>query len=306
MESIFGNAGLGCWAFGSGYWKNQPIGKSKGTIQKALDLGITHFDTAQAYGNGISEQIVGQQLRKRRESLTIASKSFIPDTNDMERQIEKSLRRMCMDYLDLYYLHWPRREGYDLRPAMESMERARERGLIKAIGVSNFSSEQMIQVLEVGTVDVLQLCYSPLWIREAERSIPFCKSHNISTVGYSILAQGVMSGKFTTPPEDQRSHLVYCSPEVWPATEKLLSQWKSIAHELNLSMTALTVSWCKQREEIATPLLGARTKEQLEEQLLGFSFTIPQEQYNTLNRLVDDLLLHTPKEITNQFNHKVL
>ncbi len=306
MVNTIGSVGLGCWAFGSGYWKNQPLGKSRGTIQKALDWGVTHFDTAQAYGNGISEQIVGQQLRKQRETLTIASKSFIPDTNNMERQIEKSLRRMCLDYLDLYYLHWPRREGYDLRPAMESMERARERGLIKGVGVSNFSPEQMNQVLTVGTIDALQLCYSPLWSRESTYGVPFCKSHSIPTVGYSILAQGVMTGKFTTPPTDQRENLVYCSKEMWNHTEKLLVRWKAIAQELNISMTALTVSWCKQKQEIGTLLLGARNREQLEEQLIGVSFTIPEKQCNALNTLVNEIALNIPNGVTNQFNHRVV
>ncbi len=305
MENITGSVGLGCWAFGSGYWKDQPLGKSRGTIQKAVDWGITHFDTAQAYGNGISEQIVGQQLRNQRETVTIASKSIIPDTNDMERQIEKSLRRMGMEYLDLYYLHWPRREGYDLRPAMEGMERARARGLIKGVGVSNFSPEQMNQVLTVGTIDALQLCYSPLWTRERTYGIPFCKNHAIPTVGYSILAQGVMTGKFTVPPTDQREHLVYCSKEMWHHTEKLLTSWREIADELGISMTALTVSWCNQKEEIDTLLLGARNRDQLEEQLRGMSFTIPEEQYQKLNIIVDELLTHTPEKASNQFDHRV-
>ncbi len=306
MVNTIGSVGLGCWAFGSGYWKNQPLGKSRGTIQKALDWGITHFDTAQAYGNGISEQIVGQQLRKQRETLTIASKSFIPDTNNMERQIEKSLRRMCLDYLDLYYLHWPRKEGYDLRPAMESMERARERGLIKSVGVSNFSPEQMDQVSTVGTIDALQLCYSPLWTRERTAGVPFCKSNSIPTVGYSILAQGVMTGKFAVPPTDQRENLVYCSKEMWSHTEKLLTCWQDVARELNISMTALTVSWCNQRKDIDTLLLGARNREQLEEQLSGLSFTIPKEQYSKLNTLVDEMRINTPERVTNQFNHRVV
>lgn len=303
MTKIYGKAGLGCWAFGSGYWSNQPVSDSKNTIAKALDLGITHFDTAQAYGNGTSEQIVGQALRKDRGNVTIASKSFIPDSNNMEGQVEKSLKRLNINFIDLYYLHWPRKEGYDLRPAMESLERCRSRGLIGAIGVSNFSTDQMKSVMQVGTIDAHQLCYSPLWIREGNALFDFCASHNIATLGYSILAQGIMCGKFTNPPTDVRKNLAYASGESWPVVTELLEQWRLVANELKVSLTTLTVAWAGQR--LDTPLLGARNPEQLTDQWKGIVLDIPKAFMKRLDKSTEKADKLIAQGSTNQFNHQV-
>lgn len=305
-QSPYGVAGLGCWSFGSDYWADQSTHNSKRTIATALDLGITHFDTAQVYGSGTSEQIVGQALRKVRGSVTIASKSLIPDTNDMERQVEKSLRRIGTEYLDLFYIHWPRKRGYDMRPALDSLQRCLDRQLIGSIGVSNFSKEELSLAIQVAPVQVLQLCYSPLWTREGETLFTLCKEAGVTTVGYSILAQGIMCGKFTEPPKDIRGNLVYANPQVWPRVGELLNRWSAVAQELNTSLTALTIGWALHSKGVDIPLLGARTSKQLLEQWEGTTLTISPEIMDILNKEAAVIDRAIAKEYTNQFNHRVI
>src|SRR5215510_4851132 len=151
------------------------------TMEAALQHGITHFDTASDYGDGDSELLIGQFLRGRRDKVYLASKA---DTDDMSAvlmldMVNKSLARLQTDVIDLYYIHWPRK-GRDMRPLMEGLETARSQGKIKAIGVSNFSVEQMQQVAEVGRIDANQLCYNLLWRFDEAKVIPYCRANNIA------------------------------------------------------------------------------------------------------------------------------
>ena len=117
----------------------------------------------------------------------------------MLAQIDQSLVRLQTDVIDLYYIHWPR-QGQDLRPWMEGLEAARQQGKIRAVGVSNFSVDQMAQVATVGRIDAHQLCYNLVW-RFAERAvIPYCREQQIAVTTYSSVAQGVLTGKFPRHP----------------------------------------------------------------------------------------------------------
>src|SRR5262245_56265899 len=145
------------------------------TMEAAVAHGITHFDTASGYGGGRSEELIGQFLSGRREQVFLASKAAIDemDAGLMLAQVDKSRQRLQTDQIDLYYIHWPR-SGKDLRPLMEGLEKARRQGKIGAIGVSNFSVEQMRQVGEVGQINAHQLCYNLFWRFDEREVIPYC------------------------------------------------------------------------------------------------------------------------------------
>src|SRR5258706_16256193 len=152
---------LGCWTFGPDQWTGKQDANLLTTMETALDLGIGHFDTAADYGDGYSERLLGRFLKGRREAAFVASKA---DTDDiraavMLEQVQRRLERLQTDFIDLYYIHWPRK-GKDLRPLMEGLETALSRGLIGAIGVSNFSVEQMAQIHEVVTIHAHQPWYN--------------------------------------------------------------------------------------------------------------------------------------------------
>ena len=116
-------------------------------------------------------------------------------------EVDGSLKRLQTDYIDLYYIHWPK-AGRDMRREMEGLEKARRQGKIRAVGVSNFSAAQMRQVQEVGAIDAHQLGYNLLWRYAEEEVLPFCAEHKIAAVTYSTLAHGILAGKFA---RDSRS-----------------------------------------------------------------------------------------------------
>lgn len=213
--------GLGCWVFGAGQWQGQAKAELMVAMAAALEHGITHFDTASGYGSGLSEEVVGQFLVGKRDQVFLASKAALDqmDARRMVEQVDKSLARLQTERIDLYYIHWPR-SGKDMRPLMEGLELARQQGKIRAIGVSNFSVEQMAQVAEVGRLDACQLGYNLFW-RVGEREvIPYCREQGIALITYSSIAQGILTGKFPRElqlqPGDQRSGIILFDPQIWP------------------------------------------------------------------------------------------
>ena len=176
-----------------------------GAIEAAYDAGIRHFDTAGGYGDGHSEEIYGRFLEGRRPEIFLASKSNPTETTAaaMTAEIDASLRRLKTDYIDLYYIHWPR-SGADMRPRMEALEAARAQGKIRAAGVSNFSVAQMREVQEAGRIDAHQLGYNLIWRYAEDDLIPFCAEHDIAVVTYSTLAHGILTGKFGRDPGPPR------------------------------------------------------------------------------------------------------
>ena len=301
--------GLGCWAFGDNYWSledsNEWRRNAIRTIHAALNAGIRHFDTAQGYGGGISEQITGQQLRKFRASVSIASKTFNRPADTVVKGIEKSLRRLCTDYIDIFYIHWPK-PGRDMRPLIEALEKARKSGLIRAIGVSNFSAEQIEPLLSAGRIDYCQFGYSLLWRQPEINQIPFCRTHGIRTVTYSSLAQGVLAH----PPEwieklpksDPRRKLLFLQPRVYQQTKSILLELQRIAGRLNLTPAQLALAWNLSREWNRYTLFGARTRGQAEECSRSADIKLPAEAQEQMDALTAPLLQLWPAA-ENIFGH---
>lgn len=291
--------GLGCWVFGGLQWGGQEDEDSRRAMQAAYESGINHFDTAAAYGRGHSEEIVGEFLRDKREDIYLATK-FFPSEQTAEfvqQQLEASLERLQTDYVDLYYIHWPV-TGKDLRPVMEGLEQARAAGKIKAIGVSNFSVEQMEQVSEAGTIDAHQLCYNLFW-RFAERDIiPYCMEHNIAVITYSSIAQGILTGKFPREPQfregDQRGKTVFFQPEVWPHVYEGVEQLKTLAAECGRSLTHLAIRWILEQPGITVELVGARDEAQMQENAAALEGDIPAEVFARMTEISAEVMRHIP------------
>ncbi|MFP4266755.1 MAG: aldo/keto reductase [Spirochaetaceae bacterium] len=310
MNSFASTLGLGCWAFGGDYWKEQSHRESVATIRKALEEGIDHFDTAGAYGNGRSEQIVGQQLKRVRDGVTIATKGLYHPPEDMEAGIEKSLRRLLTDRIDIYYIHWPK-PGVDLRPMMEALEKARAKGLIRHIGVSNFSPEQISPLLEAGNIDYCQFGYSLIW-RVAEKSlIPFCGHKNIRMVTYGSLGEGLLAGENRLPSnlsdEDPRKKLVFSEPGVIERVERVLMEIFKIAQEMGITPAQLALMWNLSRHWADTVLFGARNQRQLKENLhvqdRFHESGIGASVEGRLDELTGDLIRMFPDD-ENVFGHR--
>ena len=156
---------MGCWALaGDATWGPQDMAESVATVHAALDAGVNLFDTAEGYGGGDSESALGQALLGRRHEAVIATKVSRANlsADEVRRACENSLQRLRTDYVDLYQIHWPSRT-VPLPETMEALERLREQGKVRAIGVCNFGLQDLSDLLAIGWPETNQLPYSLLW-----------------------------------------------------------------------------------------------------------------------------------------------
>ncbi len=297
--------GLGCWALGGGYWGEQDHKDSVKTIQAALRAGINHFDTAPVYGSGRSEQVTGQQLKRARERVIIATKSMYLPGNGVLNSIERSLKRMCTDYIDIFYIHWPK-TGKDMRPMMEALEGARSSGKIRAIGVSNFSVAEMEKIGEAGRIDILQSGYNLLWRRAEKEIIPFCKKNNIAFTAYSPLAQGILTGKFERilrfKSGDLRARIIFFEQNIWPDVYNSVEKLKSVAEESGIPLASLVLKWTSSRPGITGIAAGARTRKQIEDNTACYIKKIDTVVLDGITKISDEINRIMP-EADNIFRH---
>ena len=290
--------GLGCWPFGGG-WGTQEDEDSRGAIRAALDAGINHFDSAQAYGSGRSERLVGEVLAPVRAKVFIATKTGAnANPGAMEAAVNVSLERLKTDAIDLFYIHWPRK-GVDLRVVMEGLERARAAGRIRAIGVSNFSVEQMETVQQVGRIDAHQLCYNLFWRFPERELLPFCRQHKIAVVTYSSIAEGMLTGKFgperpAFPAGDHRAGTAYFDPAVYPHCHAGVEKLKAIAQEAGRELVHLAIRWVMSRPGVTTVLVGARRADQVQRNVGAVAGDIPASVFERMTAVSDEVMKHVP------------
>ena len=269
-------------------------------MQAAFDGGVRHFDTGAGYGAGHSEELYGQFVRPRRDELFIASKAN-PDeatAQSMYDQVTGSLRRLGLDKIDLYYIHWPR-TGWDMRPTMEGLERARAEGKIGAVGVSNFSVAEMEQVREVGTIDAHQLGYNLTWRFLEADVIPYCAQHGIKVLCYSTMAHGILTGKFRRDPGlrdgDQRHRILPFRADVWPHVYEGVEKLKAIAAELDRPLAHLAVRWTLAQPGINAVIIGGRNAEQVAAVTPSLAGAIPGEAMARITAISDEIVKHMPR-----------
>jgi len=289
--------GFGTWVIGGNDWGLQSDSDSIGALKEGLGCGCTHIDTAQAYGHGHAEDLIGKVIGKHREKLFIASKTICRPPEKIEQVVQLSLRRMKTDYLDLYYIHWPS-SRLEHAPVMEILQKLKNQGLIRAVGVSNFSVAQMIDCMRAGPIDVHQVCYSLLW-RWPERDVlPFCKNNGIQIVTYSTLAQGILTGKFARDAVfdkgDHRSHNVFFEPNVWPYVYDGVMAMQAVAQLEGVSLASLAVQWVLQKEIVLSSLVGARNALQARQNASLLDIGVSDAALKRLTEISDSIKAYIP------------
>jgi aryl-alcohol dehydrogenase-like predicted oxidoreductase len=240
-------------------------------IRAAYDAGITTFDTAEVYGSGHSERIVGNALYDVRDRVVIATKVFSNHLkyNQVIDACHGSLKNLKTDYIDLYQIHWPPgsfgAKKVPLEETMRAMTDLKAQGKIRAIGVSNFSSSQLEEAATFGRIDSLQPPYSLFWRKVETDALPYCRENNITVLAYSSMAQGLLTGKFgpdhTFAKGDHRFRNKLFQPEnyrrVWKALEKL----DPIAAANHITLGQLALAWIISQPGVCA-IAGARNPEQ--------------------------------------------
>lgn len=282
---------LGCWVFAGGRtWGEQADSDSIRTVHAALDVGINFFDTAEGYGSGYSETILGRALEERRSRAVIATK--VSESNAAEADViaacDRSLQRLQTDYIDLYQLHWPSRE-VDLAETIGALERLQQQGKIRTYGVCNFGPEDLAELLSVGSPVSNQLPYNLLWRAIEYEIIPTCMEHDIGILCYSPLAQALLTGKYRSADDvpGGRARTKHFSSERPDArhgeagreaeTFAAIHELESIAEAASVSLVDLAIQWLAHQPGVASVLAGARRPSQVIANARSLGCPVPED-----------------------------
>ncbi len=272
---------LGTWVTGGWAWGGAEDKESVRAILRALELGINFIDTAPVYGFGHSESVIGQALKEwgRDGNTVIATKCGLDwdEKQNIQRncsaerirfEVDESLKRLGVDRIDLYQLHWPDTKT-PFQESMEALMKLRDEGKIRYIGLSNFSKDQIAECLSAGEVHSLQPPYN-LFERGAEKDLlPFCLEQNIGTLGYGGLCRGLLTGKFsgdeTFPKGDLRRGDPKFKPDRFKQYVKAVNALKEIAAGYGKTVGQFALRWALQQPGLTTIIAGARTTAQVED-----------------------------------------
>ena len=277
--------GLGTWAMGgSGWqfsWGPQDDAQSTGAIQRAVERGINWIDTAPAYGLGHSEEIVGGALRGMAQRPLIATKcSRVWDergtlgsslrAESIQREAESSLRRLQVDVIDLYQIHWAMPEE-DLEEGWTAVAELIRQGKVRYGGVSNFNVAQLERIRKIHPIASVQPPYSML-VRGVEKDLlAYCATHQIGVICYSPMYKGLLSGRFNrerlrhlAEDDHRRRDPRFQEPQI-SANLKLAEGLSRIAEGEGKTLAELAIAWVLRRPEVTAAIVGARSASQVDE-----------------------------------------
>lgn len=270
---------LGCWPFAGGkVWGHQENSDSVATVHAALDAGITTFDTAEGYNDEHhSETVLGDALKGRRSEAVIATKisgSHMAE-GEVEAACDASLKRLGTDVIDLYQIHWPNHD-IPIEETYRGLEDLVQKGKVRALGVCNFATTDLSDLLTVGSIVTDQLPYSLIW-RAIENSIlPKTNEEGIGIVCYSPLSQGLLTGRYSSADEvpdglsrsrlfksDRSPHSQHTDSGAEDEVFAVIDEVTKVANELGEPMANVALAWVRQQKGVATLLVGARNTEEL-------------------------------------------
>jgi aryl-alcohol dehydrogenase-like predicted oxidoreductase len=283
--------GIGAWAIGGGNWEfgwgAQDDSESIAAIRAGLDRGINWIDTAAAYGLGHSETVVGRAIKGITKRPYIFTKcSLVWDESgkishnlqaaSIRREAEASLRRLEVDSIDLYQIHWPAWSGNpegaspgSIEEAVGEMAKLKAAGKIRNIGVSNFSASQMQRALNVAPITSLQPPYSLLFTDAETSMLPFALSHHIGVIVYSPMASGLLSGAMTReriaglPEDDWRKRNPNFQEPLLSRNLRLVEILRSIGQRQNATPGEVAIAWTLRNPAVTGAIVGVRSAQQV-------------------------------------------
>ena len=301
--------GLGTWAIGGGGWSfgwgPQDDEESVATIRYALEQGVNWIDTAPVYGLGHSEEVVGKAIKGLREKVIIATKCGLVwgkrgkisgrlKGESTRREVEESLRRLDIEVIDLYQIHWPDPDR-EIEEAWSTMADLVKEGKVRYIGVSNFNIEQLERIRSIHPVASLQPPYSILNRGIEDELLNYCQAHDIGVIVYSPLECGLLTGKYTKesiqnlPEDDWRrtKNPHFRKPEL-SANLKLVEELRPIAERNGRTIAQLAVARVLHRPEVTAAIVGARHPSQIEETSLAAEWMLSKEDIAAIEVLLEE------------------
>lgn len=288
--------GLGTWQFGSkgwGFGTDFHKADAISIVHKALELGINVIDTAEAYGFGKSERIIGEALKEYDREKIIISTKFLPmviSPSAVVRALNKSLKRLQTDYIDIYLIHWP--APWLIGRVLNHMEKMVDEGLIRYIGISNFNLKRLQNAqkkMHNHRVQVNQVNFSIAKNKAENDLLPYTQREKITLMAYSPLGQGWLTGKYTAgnPPKGirRRNRLFY--KRNFKRGEQLLSIIRKIAEDHQVTMAQIALNWViKNPSVIAIP--GAKNVAQLEGNVGSTEFELTNDEIDRIKKALKE------------------
>lgn len=288
----------GTWGIGGGTdWAGSNDAAALSALSAALDFGVNLIDTAPVYGLGHSETLVGQALKGRRCDVILATKCGLVregtwnvhnlTPSSVRREVEDSLRRLQTDYIDIYQLHYPDPKT-PLSETLAELERLRQAGKIRFIGVCNFNAELLAQAARLCPICTVQNQYSLLCKKSAESVFETCKKYAIGFMGYGPLAGGILSGKYAKEPnlrrcDARRYFYKFYKGEAFFAASLRTGRLRALADKYKVSPAAVAINWSLNRPEVNGVLCGMRTPKQVQDNVQALTFSLTAEEVSFLN-----------------------
>ena len=316
LDKPVSRMGLGTWAIGGGsaWGGDKDLQESIATIRKAPELGVNLIDTAPGYNFGNSERILGEALKgMNREEVVIITKfgvvwdregSLFNKVNGRQLywnlsresildEIDKSLERLGVDYVDVYMSHWQSVEPYytPISETMEVLNELKAQGKIRAIGAANVSPSQVEEYLKYGSLDIVQAKYSVLDRAVEDELLPVCKAHGISLQAYSPLEMGLLSG---TLPRDYKPvgaqiPKKWFQPENLPKVFDFLDRLKPLTEKYDCSIADISMAWILAQDEKVILLSGSTTADQISQNVRSTEIDLTPEDVKLIRDMAEEL-----------------
>lgn len=308
---------FGAWAAGGWMWGSTDRNDAIEAIRASYDVGVTSIDTAPIYGQGTSEEIVGEAIKGisrdkvqiltkfgmrwdlAKGDLAMHSKNNSGEDIDVYKyagkdsiiyECEQSLRRLGTDYIDLYQIHWPD-STTPIDETFEAVSRLVEQGKVRFAGVCNYNAQQMEEAEKTLELVSNQIPFSMVNRGIEEETVPYCIENNKSILAYSPLERGLLTGKITPgysfQEGDHRASHKHFQPDFIEKTNELLHKIKPVADRHHASLGQLVLRWTLERPGITVALAGARNAEQAVQNAKAADIHLTDEEINTINDLVN-------------------
>ena len=297
---------MGTWQAGKEMWVGIDDSETIEALRTAFEAGITTIDTAEYYGNGHSERLIGEALADVRDQVVYATKVFANHLkyDQVVEACRRSLKNLKTDYIDLYQIHWPAgswgTEHVPIEETMGALNDLKAQGKIRAIGVSNFSRAQLEEATGYGRIDSLQPPYSLFWRQVEKDARPYCVKNNITILAYSPMAQGLLTGKFGPNHKfakgDHRSRNKLFKPENYQRIQQALERLRPIAERNGITLGQLALAWLITQPNTCA-IAGARNAEQVGQNAKAGEILISLgdlEEIDLIGRSVTDHLDDNP------------
>ena len=300
--------GFGAWAIGGGNWEfawgPQDDQESIAAIHQALDEGINWIDTAAIYGLGHSEEIVGQAVKSFSGTkplvFTKCSMRWHADRTiyrslkegSLAEELEGSLRRLGVETIDLYQIHWPNPED-EIEEGWEALSKFKEQGKIRWLGVSNFSVAQMKRAQAIAPITSLQPPYSMLRRAAEEEVLPFAMENGIGVINYSPMVSGLLTGSMTAervaafPADDWRRRAAEFNEPRLSRNLRLVELLREIGNGHGVSPGVVAVAWTLHHPAITAAIVGGRSGSQVTGLAPALNFRLSDEEYTRINAFLN-------------------